>query len=351
MRPRRSVVQLRPAQRLGVAFGGRCDRRHSPDSNRNLPEHRDLAGRRLVPAELLGIGPRGSARWQALRTAAAPPRRSPPACSSRRSSPPPPRAPPPDCPGCCWRPPACRRPSIPAARSPSPRATTPAPARRPRHRAPAARHAAAGPAAAPGRPARTARSVRPAGLLRPLADDQQFETPEAAASPRSSGDAPCARSAARPRSASAASARAPAAPRRGSAGGRNSVVSTPLRSTVTLSARRSQLDQGVLQRRADGDQRGGVADRPADQPPRHGVARDQRHIGAARGDHHRQPEPAPQPDRRDAVWIEIMGVDRVERISRPSSARTPAAERAIQQPGRQRHADARQHRIARMQNA
>ena len=146
------------------------------------------------------------------------------------------RARPRDCPRSDWRPPACRTPSIPAAHWPNPHEMTTAPRRRRRHTTAAIRHAGGHPEAAPDRrrPAAGSKRVRRVPLG-PFADDDQVEVrqlghrldgavvafaldQQANGNQRRPGETRAARAAAR------------------SAGGRNSAVSTPLRSTVIFAS-------------------------------------------------------------------------------------------------------------------
>ena len=162
-------------------------------------------------------------------------------------------APPRGCRECRSPPPACRRPSTPAAHSPSPPGSRREQKSRRRNSSGAGRHAAAPPASRtrPASPSRSAsassaarsgpsptisrqipgsRRERLDGQVMPLALDQRAHRDQHR------------------------SRRAPAPPRAASrSSGRKSLVSTPLRSTVIFSARRAEADQRRAQPGADRD--------------------------------------------------------------------------------------------------
>ena len=142
-----------------------------------------------------------------------------------------------------------------------------------------------------------------------------MRSPAAGASPRSCGGGPCARSARRPKSASVPSSPSAARMAARSAGGRNRSVSTPLRSTVTLSSGAPSSTRACFSAALTAIK--ALASRIArlDQAARDAVLRDQVHVGAARGQHHRQPEAAAQPGGGNTVGIDVMGVDRVEAVT------------------------------------
>ena len=117
-----------------------------------------------------------------------------------------------------------------------------------------------------------------------------------------------------------------------------------------LALGRADFHQRVLQRGADRDQRRGTTDRLPDHPPWPRETRDQANIGAARGDDHRQAEAASKPYRRDAIGIDIMRVDRIERVTLAQQTPDHRQHGAVQQQRRERHADARDDRETRMQN-
>ncbi len=97
------------------------------------------------------------------------------------------------CPTPVRRPPACRRPSLPASHSPRPRGWRRAPAHRPRRKASSAHHAAAHPACGRAPPRRAARRAPPGPCARPLAGDQQGASGKLPPRRRSRDDAPFSR--------------------------------------------------------------------------------------------------------------------------------------------------------------
>ena len=127
-----------------------------------------------------------------------------------------------------------------------------------------------------------------------------------------------------------------------SAGGRNSSVSTPLRSTVTLSSGAPSATSACFKAALTAIR--ALASRMAPWISRRGmaIARDQIDVGAAGGDHHGQPEALADPGGGDAVGIDVMRVDRVEAMALGEQARDPRQHGAIQQPGRRRHAEFRE---------
>ncbi len=110
----------------------------------------------------------------------------------------------------------------------------------------------------------------------------------------------------------------------------------------------AKLQQHVAKRRADTDHRVGAGDRLLQHPAWTRVLRDQVHIRAPGGNHHRKVQLAADPHRGDAVGVEIMRVDRIELRPLGNQPGDVGQRRPIQQPGRDRHADLRDHQITRM---